>query len=73
MKVLYGAKAEGSFGPPVAHLTFESAGSKTAYTGAQRKLVKIRVEKQVLRDGKYQDIVIEDSFYVDEILEQLKA
>ena len=73
MKKLYGVKAEDSFGPPVAYLTLESAGSKIAYTGAQRKLVKIRMEKQVLLDGEYQDIVIEDSFYVDDILEQLKV
>jgi len=71
MEVLYGVKAEDSFGPAVAHMTLELAGSKTAYTGSQRKLVKIRMEKQVLLDGEYQDIVIEDTFYVDEIFEQL--
>lgn len=73
MKVLYGVKVEDSFGPPVGQMTLEPAGSKTAYTGAQRKLVKIRMEKRVLLDGEYQDVVIEDNFYIDEIFEQLKA
>lgn len=73
MKVLYGVKIKGDSFGPVSHLTLESAGSRTAYTGAQRKLVKIRVKKQVLLDGECQDIVIEDNFYLDEILEQLKA
>jgi len=72
MKVLLGTKVEQTFGPPVGSLTLESAGSKTAYTGAQRKLVKVRMTKLISIDGEYRDVVVEDVFYLDEILGQLK-